>query len=208
MEEQFLAERYGLVIVLDSPSHRHLRLVRAHAPQASAAVDIVTWPGYLAVSSPMGAAMFRRTGDLLEMFREPEIACADDAALRRLADRLLAVDRHGVRSWREGLFRLHITRRVQDHIGAREIGPEMSSVLRDSVHDQIMARIKDGEQSAMAGALTFSGLGLSFTHAELRMHCFTWTTQFIWAVRAAIHCAQLYASSGHRPADHLETYRA
>lgn len=58
---------HRMEIVLDQGVHRHLRFRR---PGTSCyGFDIVTWPGYLAISGDMGSAMFLRLHDMFEFFR-------------------------------------------------------------------------------------------------------------------------------------------
>ncbi len=58
---------HTLEVVLDNGLHRHLRFRK---PGTSVyGFDIVTWPGHLAVSGDMGAAVFTRLADMFEFFR-------------------------------------------------------------------------------------------------------------------------------------------
>lgn len=59
---------HQMVIVRDDGLYRHIRFRR---PETYAyGFDIVTWPGYLAISGDMGASLFTRLDDMLEFFRE------------------------------------------------------------------------------------------------------------------------------------------
>lgn len=60
--------QHQLEVIKDDGLHRHLRFRR---PGTSCyGFDIVTWPGFLAISGDMGAAMFTRLPDMFEFFRD------------------------------------------------------------------------------------------------------------------------------------------
>lgn len=64
---------HTMEIVLDNGVHRHLRFSRPKS--SSYHFDIVTWPGYLAITGDMGAAVFSRLHDMFDFFRrQPEDA--------------------------------------------------------------------------------------------------------------------------------------
>lgn len=59
--------KHEMTVVLDAGLHRHLRFGR---PGTSIYhFNIVTWPGYLAITGDMGAAVFSRLPDMFQFFR-------------------------------------------------------------------------------------------------------------------------------------------
>lgn len=66
---RFLADTasHELRVVLDDGVHRHLQFRRPGT--YCYGFDIVTWPGYLAISGDMGTAVFNRLHDMFEFFR-------------------------------------------------------------------------------------------------------------------------------------------
>lgn len=58
---------HELTVVQDDGVHRHLRFRRPGT--YCYGFDIVTWPGHLAISGDMGAAVFTRLPDMFEFFR-------------------------------------------------------------------------------------------------------------------------------------------
>lgn len=61
---------HTMTVLHDHGTYRHLRFRK---PGTSCyGFDIVTWPGYLAISGDMGAALFTRLEDMLEFFRASE----------------------------------------------------------------------------------------------------------------------------------------
>lgn len=64
-------QQHTMEVVREDGVHRHLRFRRpgtyAHG------FDIVTWPGHLAISGDMGAAVFARLPDMFEFFR-PDVS--------------------------------------------------------------------------------------------------------------------------------------
>ncbi|MDR7193380.1 hypothetical protein [Luteimonas terrae] len=67
---------HQMEIVLDSGTHRHLRFSKPGTSCYS--FNIVTWPGYLAISGDMGASVFSRLPDMLEFFRADQKWQADN----------------------------------------------------------------------------------------------------------------------------------
>lgn len=68
-EEQFRKDiaNHAMHTLRDDGLYRHLRFKQ---PQSSCyCFDIVTWPGYLAITGDMGASVFSRLSDMFEFFR-------------------------------------------------------------------------------------------------------------------------------------------
>ena len=61
---------HQMQILLDSGMHRHLRFRRPGTNTYG--FDVVTWPGYLAISGDMGGSMFTRLPDMFEFFRKDQ----------------------------------------------------------------------------------------------------------------------------------------
>lgn len=59
---------HQMTVVRDDGLYRHLRFRRPGT--GCYGFDIVTWPGYLAISGDMGASMFTRLDDMFEFFRQ------------------------------------------------------------------------------------------------------------------------------------------
>lgn len=60
--------QHVMEVVLDQGVHRHLRFRRPDRT-FTYGFDIVTWPGYLAISGDMGGSIFTRLPDMFEFFR-------------------------------------------------------------------------------------------------------------------------------------------
>lgn len=58
---------HRMTVELDAGMYRHLRFRRPDT--YCYGFDIVTWPGYLAISGDMGASVFTRLPDMFEFFR-------------------------------------------------------------------------------------------------------------------------------------------
>ena len=70
---------HQMTILRDDGVYRHLRFRR---PGTSCyGFDIVTWPGHLAISGDMGAAVFTRLPDMFEFFRTAEKHHAEHGGL-------------------------------------------------------------------------------------------------------------------------------
>lgn len=59
---------HQMKVVRDDGLYRHLRFRRPGT--GCYGFDIVTWPGYLAISGDMGASMFTRLDDMFQFFRQ------------------------------------------------------------------------------------------------------------------------------------------
>lgn len=59
---------HRMTVVRDDGLYRHLRFRRPGT--GCYGFDIVTWPGYLAISGDMGESMFTRLDDMFEFFRQ------------------------------------------------------------------------------------------------------------------------------------------
>ncbi len=69
VQRRFLKDtaEHQLTVLRDDGLYRHLRFRKPGT--GCYGFDIVTWPGYLAISGDMGAAMFTRLPDMFEFFR-------------------------------------------------------------------------------------------------------------------------------------------
>lgn len=70
--EQFFKDTatHTLTVLRDDGNYRHLRCQKPGT--WCYGFDIITWPGYLAISGDMGELMFARSADMIEFFRVGE----------------------------------------------------------------------------------------------------------------------------------------
>lgn len=99
-QERFLNDvaKHEMTVVLDNGLHRHIQFSR---PNSSIYLfNLVTWPGYLAISGDCDAYIFRRLTDMFEFFRGDRINTG------YWAEKCTASSKHGkLRTFSEDRFR-------------------------------------------------------------------------------------------------------
>lgn len=199
---QFLKDTasHQLEVVKDDGVHRHLRFRR---PGTSFyGFDIVTWPGYLAISGDMGSSMFTRLPDMFEFFRErsdgdlvinpgywAEKCTANDGKKKEFRMELL-----------RAYVKEHYDEYVANHRDDDEQAPAWASDLWQEVEDKIIARIADYESttSAIQAMDDFEPDDdryetYRFVDAwESASSLETWTFHFLWRLYAIAHAVRSY----------------
>lgn len=61
---------HQLTIIRDDGIYRHLRV--SSPDSGTYRFDIITWPGYLAITGDMGASVFSRVNDMFDFFRDDD----------------------------------------------------------------------------------------------------------------------------------------
>lgn len=157
---------HEMTVLLDNGTHRHIRFRRPGT--TCMGFDLVTWPGYLAVSGDMGDFMFTRLLDMFEFFRG-----ADEGPLR-------INPQYWAEKCKAGTTEEYDADRFCEAIRSRLDDMEASPELRQAVADEVLPAARDGEYEAHRAAQDFEHDGhqvfTDFWEAGLREH----TYHFIW----------------------------
>ncbi|MGH8073696.1 MAG: hypothetical protein ACREO4_06440 [Lysobacter sp.] len=186
---------HELTIVKDDGVHRHLQFRRPGT--YCYGFDIVTWPGYLAISGDMGAAVFSRLNDMCEFFREKSTAHEPPALYINpgyWAEKCVA-NNGPHKEFDETSFRKFVSRAFSEFVDQAEVsGSEAAAELweqldrevvpQESTHDAIVA-LADFESD--------NDLKLEFPDAwEWASSFEVYTFHFIWRLYAIAHAVRAY----------------
>jgi hypothetical protein len=195
---------HKMEVVLDQVLHRHLRFRK---PGTSCyGFEIVTWPGYLAISGDMGAATFTRLPDMLEFFRDkPERHDANGGLYINCgywAEKCVANDGEQ-KEFLPELFRGYVKERfdeyVEGHTDEGEDPPAWAAELWQEIEQDVLMATEDHEATFFAiwsmndfepesheyEDFRFSDAFESATSLEDYRHHFIWRLYAIaYAVRA------------------------
>lgn len=170
-EQRFLNEvaNHEMTVLIDNGTHRHIRFRR---PGTSCmGFDLVTWPGYLAVSGDMGDFMFTRLPDMFEFFRDPQFNVGQPLHIN---------PQYWAQKCRAGKTEEYSADRFKEAISYRLDEMEASPELRQEVEENVLPAGHDGEYAAHLAARDFEHDGRQvfpdFWEWRLREH----TYHFIW----------------------------
>ncbi|MBE5528356.1 hypothetical protein A9J41_12645 [Laribacter hongkongensis] len=185
---------HKIQVIRDDGVYRHLRFKK---PDSSAYYfDLVTWPGYLAITGDMGGNLFSRVNDMFSFFRtdfrrgdctinpsywHEKLVCQgerdgatefDEAAFRRVI----------------GGYRIRWMRDMKMDGKSKDDRCE----LWDAVENDVLAELDDGQtDAAMIAASRFKHGGYSFN--DLFYYNFKkFTLHYIWRCRAIVWGIEQY----------------
>jgi len=146
---------HKMEVVLDQGLHRHLKFRKPGT--GCYGFDIVTWPGYLAISGDMGAAMFTRLPDMLEFFRDkPDRHDAGGGLYINCgywAEKCVANDGEK-KEFDTDLFRECVKARfdeyVEEHTEEGEAPPAWAAELWEEIEQDVLLTTEDHESTFFA----------------------------------------------------------
>ena len=146
---------HKMEVVLDQGLHRHLKFRKPGT--GCHGFDIVTWPGYLAISGDMGAAMFTRLPDMLEFFRDkPDRHDAGGGLYINCgywAEKCVANDGEK-KEFDTDLFRECVKARfdeyVEEHTEEGEAPPAWAAELWEEIEQDVLLTTEDHESTFFA----------------------------------------------------------
>lgn len=196
-ESTFLKDvaSHEMFVKLDSGAHRHLRFKRPGT--ICLHFDIVTWPGYLAISGDMGCYVFSRLADMFTFFRSDR---GLDINPGYWAQKVEARDRSGVTEFSEATFDAAIKERVVEWI--REYRDDTTRDERRDLWDAVIDEVirADGDAQGMRKQIAAH----EFSHRvndEVGSFEFTdfwevnvesYTSHYLWACYAIVWGIQQY----------------
>lgn len=134
--------QHRMEVLLDNGIYRHLRFKRPGSYAFS--FDVVTWPGYLAISGDMGDSMFSRLCDMFEFFRWK--ADGDESGQLRInpgywAEKCVAND-GDKRELRADLFEALVKQRfdefIDEHHDDDDGEPAWAPQLWEELQDEVL----------------------------------------------------------------------
>lgn len=192
-------------ILADNGLHRHLRFRRPGT--GIYGFDIVTWPGHLAVSGDMGAAVFSRLADMFEFFRaSPEAIAAAPGCLPintgYWAEKCVAND-GAKKKYRSELFRAYVKEHFDEYVAQHheegEPAPAWAAALWDELEQMLFTATDCDDLSTAIHAMDdFKPDGESykdfrFTDAwEAASQLEDYTFHFVWRLFAIAYAVQAY----------------
>lgn len=200
---------HQLEIVLDEGLHRHLRFRRPGT--GCYGFDIVTWPGYLAISGDMGSAVFSRLHDMFEFFRptpsdQGRLAPGElYVNLPYWAEKCQAND-GAPKQFSCELFERTLRARFDAYMDGKDLdaiprGPELANDLWAEIESEVCGA--DHAYDALARAEAFAPESWH-EHAKVfgdfRFHDFweaapaleEYTLRFVWRLYAIAHAVRAY----------------
>lgn len=186
-----------MTVFLDECVYRHIRF---SIPGSSIyRFDLVTWPGYLAITGDMGSSTFSRVHDMFTFFRaEPGRGDKPAEAIginpSYWAEKLVAIDRHGWKEFDQEHFRRVIVEQIREY---GEPGKKRK-ILKDAREQIFSALAEDqGGIAAMTTAYCFKSNG--FTFHDLFDHNFEKPKfHFLWLLWAIVWGIRQYDERGQR----------
>lgn len=137
---------HKMTVLKDDGLYRHLRFQKPGSWYFG--FDLVTWPGFLAMTGDMGEFLFSRVPDMIEFFS----GRTGDPNFYYWTQKLLAPRPEHVREFRPEKFR----QAVLDILGDRW---ENDRKLREDVECCVLAFEDDGEHEAIRNAIEFRHKG-------------------------------------------------
>lgn len=180
-------------IIREDGINRHLRF---QAPATGIGhFDLVTWDNNLVYTGDMGTYVFRRLTDMFVFFRADHKngALRDGATLHinplYWAEKLEAMDRDGVKKYSPELFTAAIKAQLEDYL---EGVTEGTDTLRQDVEAEVLSYAEDGQQAAVAAAMSFSDGGRRVFDDFHEVDVSEYTHRFLWCCYAMAWGIQKY----------------
>lgn len=185
-KESFLRDvtTHTVKVVQASGVHRHIHC-RAADGSSNYCFDIVTWPGYLAISGDCGAYTFWRLNDMFQFFRSKH----GEINASYWAEKVEAEDRSDrVQAWHPEGFKANVKEDFESQWEGVE-SPEARAQCWEEITDQIFT-YADDENEAMRALSEFEHQmpdGSTYRFAEYwEMGAKDFTTRFLWCCRAIV----------------------
>jgi len=165
---------HKLDILLDQGIYRHLKLRRPNT--GIFGFDIITWPGYLAISGDMGCYVFSRVNDMFTFFSKDytkiNLGC--------WAEKVQAQEKHsGIEKWSQDRLHSQLLYRIKDQFEDEQKQQECV----DSIKDCGLWDACDAYEAHEA-AESFDGFeGFDLTDFW-EINCNDYTYQYIWCCHA------------------------
>jgi len=196
-QERFLddVKDHQLEVVKDEDLYRHLKLRRKNKSYLYW-IDIITWPGYLCISSDCGTYVFSRTKDMFCFFR------MRDNDFNKLKDRRLNINpgywsekvrgshNEGIREYVHERFLEEITKVYDENFKDRCGTEEKAEELWEKIDDQVLSCDQNG-YAAHSAAYNFEHEGFEFTDFW-ETTITEYTFEYLWCCYAIVYAIEQY----------------
>lgn len=195
--EEFTIDVAGhvMTVLQNDGVRRHLRF---GAPGSSnQQFDILTWPGHLCYTGDMGTYVFARIEDMFAFFRRRPRG-AESVNLGYWEEKVLAVDRDGVRTYDADLFRAQI----KEWFDALDFeNDQVRAEAWQSVRAEVLTYADDGRHRAVQAALEFEHAGELLFQDFYEVRVDVYTGRFVWCGYALQWAIEQYDQANAAPAE-------
>ena len=194
---------HRMEIIKDDGLHRHLRFRKPGT--YCMGFDIVTWPGYLAITGDMGASVFSRLEDMFQFFRASERSHAETDGLyinrSYWAEKLVANDGEA-KEFEEDRFTQYVKDIFDQHIEEKSDddgkAPAWAGELWEDIESELLSQCVCDTGQALGAMQDFkpdSNVYGDFTFGEvwesaLALEDYTW--HLIWRMYAVAYAVLAY----------------
>lgn len=189
-------------VLLDSGVYRHLRF--SNGGSSVYYFDIVTWPGHLAISGDMGAAVFSRLPDMFEFFRADQRPEDAPGALRinagYWAEKCIA-NAGNKEEFSSDLFEQIVREHFDSYMEFQDSDEEGFEEARSELWDEIeggLFGMYDSAGEALGAAMSFKSGDKRFADFNMQ-DAWDWgssvevyTYHFIWRLYAIAYAVKAY----------------
>ena len=192
--------QHDLVIKLDQGMYRHLRFQKPGT--ALYCFDVITWPGHLAITGDMGAAVFSRLPDMFEFFRPNRYE-------RRGGDLFINpgywaqkcnTNEGSKTEFSKALFDLLVLELYTEHVDANRDDegnpPAWAADLRKEIETELLSLTEHSTTAAFNAMDLFehedSGFKISDPQEYLTSTTVEYTVHFLWRLYAIAYAVREY----------------
>lgn len=192
--DQFLKDvaQHKMEIRRDENGYRHMVFKRPNSGQYW--FQLVTWPGYLAITGDMGDFVFTRTDDMFTFFRPDRWEKTKDVFYINpgyWGEKCVSRDRGGMDEYRPETFKAQVANWCADD---EDLMPEQWAEIISGV----ISRADDGHETALRAAMDFQleiepdrgpGKRSRYTHYFqdfYELDCTEWTYNYLWCLYAIV----------------------
>ena len=192
---------HAMTILRDDGLYRHLRFKRPDT--SSYYFDIITWPGYLAITGDMGANLFCRTEDMFEFFRTDRKHVNDTCNINPgyWAEKIQTDGRDAHMEWAVEKFNKIITNLLNEYLADCELDEDEKEELRDKVQTELLDPMD--EYAAIESLRSWHDENFTLELCDFPSDK-QFTFHYIWRCRAIAWGIELYDSQKSGEADQTE----
>jgi hypothetical protein len=177
--------------------YRHLRFNKPGS--WSYGFDLVTWPGYLAITGDMGDYVFARTADMFEFFETDRGRINPQYWSEKLANK---DERKGTLVYDQELFKPRVMEWYADRVEYAGLTAAEEAALLDALREQVFERTWDADgpysrEEAIRLLMEFSHDGVAIDE-PYDWSLERWDWQFLWCCHAIVWGIARYREEASR----------
>lgn len=173
-----------MTVLREDGLYRHLRFRRPGTSMYG--FDIITWPGYLAITGDIGSYTFSRVSDMLRFF-----ASGPDINPHYWEEKIVSNDRHGgAKEYSQSLFERQVKQYVADKIEWDDLDAEAAADLWTLVNEDVLSA-GDHVETAREVLTNFEYKGFEFVDSwEWDLTDYTW--HYLMCCQAIRYASRLF----------------